>query len=112
MLVPGLGPHRVVGEFIPVQVELVSDEIHDGRRNELARSQQSARVAEHPQLQREAQLVARATPVPHVLKVFVAQGVVAQQIRLTLRKGKQGRSLPACQNDSPSHSLSLDVCKT
>ena len=26
MLVPGLGPHRVVGEFVPVQVELASDE--------------------------------------------------------------------------------------
>ena len=30
MLVPGLGPHRVVGEFVPVQVELASDEIHVG----------------------------------------------------------------------------------
>ena len=36
MLVSGLGPHRVVGEFVPIQVELASDEIHDGRRNELA----------------------------------------------------------------------------
>ena len=42
MLVSGLGPHRVVGEFVPIQVELASDEIHDGRRNELARSQQAA----------------------------------------------------------------------
>ena len=29
MLVPGLGPDRVVGELVPVQVELASDEIHD-----------------------------------------------------------------------------------
>ena len=49
MLVPGLGAHRVVGQLVPVQVELASDEIHDGRRNELARSQQAARVAEHAQ---------------------------------------------------------------
>ena len=42
MLVPGLGPHRVVGELVPNQIELASDEIHDGRRNELARSQQAA----------------------------------------------------------------------
>ena len=54
MLVPSLGPHRVVGEFIPIQVELASDETHDGRRNELARRQQAARVAEHAQLQRDA----------------------------------------------------------
>ena len=67
MLVPGLGPHRVVGEFVPIQVELASDEIHDGRRNELARSQQAARVAEHTQLQREAQLVAGTPPGPDVL---------------------------------------------
>ena len=40
----------VVGQVVPVQVELASDEIHDGRRNELARRQQSARVAEHAQL--------------------------------------------------------------
>ena len=59
MLVPGLGPHRVVGEVVPVQVELASDEIHDGRRHELARSQQATRVAEHAQLQREAQLCCR-----------------------------------------------------
>ena len=25
MLVPGLGPHRVVGELVPVQVELAAD---------------------------------------------------------------------------------------
>ena len=77
MLVPGLGPDRVVGELVPVQVELASDEIHDGRRRELARSQQPARVAEHAQLQREAQLVAGAPPGPDVLQVLVAQGVAA-----------------------------------
>ena len=71
MLVPGLGPHRVVGEVVCVQVELASDEIHDGRRDELARSQQAARVAEHAQLQREAQLVAGAPPGPDVLQVLV-----------------------------------------
>ena len=38
MLVAGLGPHRVIGEFVPVQVELASDEIHDGRGNELSAS--------------------------------------------------------------------------
>ena len=45
----GLGRRRVVGEVVTVQVEveLASDEIHDGRRHELARSQQAARVAEH-----------------------------------------------------------------
>ena len=64
MLVPCLGPHRVVGEFVPIQVELASDEIHDGRRNELTRSKQAARVAEHAQLQREAQLVAGTPPGP------------------------------------------------
>ena len=41
MLVPGLGPHRVVGQFVPVEVELAADEIHHRRRNELARSQQA-----------------------------------------------------------------------
>ena len=64
MLVPGLGPHRVVGELVPVQVELAADETHDGRRHELARNQPAARVAEHAQLQREAQLVAGAPPGP------------------------------------------------
>ena len=92
MLVPGLGPHRVVGQFVPVEVELAADEIHHRRRNELARSQQAARVAEHAQLQ-----------------VFVAQRVVAQQVRLVLREREQGRPLSAGQNGSPSHSLSLAV---
>ena len=91
MLVPGLGPHRVVGELIPVQIDLASDEIHDGRRNELGRNQQAARVAEHAQLQREAQLVAGTPLGSDVLQVFVAQGVVAQQVRLALRQGEQGR---------------------
>ena len=49
---------------------LAADEVHDRRRNELARSQQAARVAEHAQLQREAQLVARA---PARLDVLQAQ---------------------------------------
>ena len=54
MLVPGLGPHRVVAELLPVQVELAADEVHDRRGNELARGQQAARVAEDAQLQRDA----------------------------------------------------------
>ena len=91
---PGLGPDRVVGELVPVQVELASDEIHDGRRHELAGSQQAARVAEHAQLQREAQLVAGASPGPDVLQVLVAQRVVPQQVRLAVRQGEQGRPLP------------------
>ena len=112
VLVPGLGPDRVVGELVPGQVELASDEIHDGRRHELARSQQAARVAEHAQLQREAELVAGAPPHTDVLQVLVAQGVVPQQVRLALRQGEQGRPLPAGQDGSPCHSLSLDVCRT
>ena len=51
-------------------------------------------------------------PAPDVLEVFLAQGVVAQQVRLTWRKGKQGRPLPACQHWSPSHTRSHDVCET
>ena len=108
MLVPGLGPHRVVGQFVPVEVELAADR----RRNELARSQQAARVAEHAQLQREAQLVAGAPSRLDVLQVFVAQRVVAQQVRLVLRERKQGRPLSAGQDGSPSHSSrsqSLDL---
>ena len=112
MLVPGLGPHRVVAELLPVQVELAADEVHDHRGNELARGQQTARVAEDAQLQREAQLVAGTPPDLDVLQVLVAQGVVAQQVRLALRKGKQGRPLPAGQDGSPCHALSLDVCET
>ena len=33
-------------------------------------------------------------------------------VRLTWRKRKQGRPLPACQNGSLRHALLLDVCKT
>ena len=110
MFVPGCGSNRVVGELVPVHVELAPDEIHDGRRHELARSQQAARVAEHAQLQREAQLVAGASPGPDVLKVLVAQGVVAQQVRLALRQGEQGRPLPAGQERfSVPCSQSLDL---
>ena len=69
--------------------------------------QQAARVAEDAQLQREAQLVAVTPPDPDVLQVLVAQRVVAQQVRLALRKGKQGRPLPAGQDGSPCHALSL-----
>ena len=113
MLMPGLGSHRVVGEVVPGQVELATDEIYDGRRNELARGQQAARVAERAELQRETQLVARAPPRPDVEQIFIAQGVVTQQVRLALRKGKQGRPLSARQNHSPSHiSLSSSVCNT
>ena len=43
----GLGPHRIVGELVPVEVELAADETHGGRRHELAGSQQAARLAEH-----------------------------------------------------------------
>ena len=93
MVVPGCGSDRVVGELVPGHVELASDEIHDGRRHELARSQQAARVAEHAQLQGEAQLVAGASPDPDVLKVLVVQGVVAQQVRLALWQGKQSQTV-------------------
>ena len=49
--------------------------------------------------------------VGFVHDLVVINASVAQQVRLALRKGKQGRPLPAYQNGSPSHSLSLDVCK-
>ena len=64
MIVPGLGPHRVVGQLVPVQVELAADEVHDRRRHELARSQQAARVAEHAQLQTIGRLPALCDTVP------------------------------------------------
>ena len=54
-------------------------------------------MAEHAQLQREAKLVAGAPPGPDVLQVLIAQSVVPQQIRLTLRQSEQGRPLPAGQ---------------
>ena len=41
----GLGPHRVVAELLPVQMELAADEVHGRRGNELARGQQAARVS-------------------------------------------------------------------
>ena len=41
-----------------------------------------SRVAEDAQLQREAELVAGTPPDPDVLQILVAQGVVAQQVRL------------------------------
>ena len=50
----GLGPHRVAGEPVPVHAELASDEIQDGRRNELARSQQAAPGRRRPTLTRGA----------------------------------------------------------
>ena len=79
MLMPGLGSHRVVGEVVPGQVELATDEMYNGRRNELPRGQQAARIAQRAELQREAQLVAWAPPRPDI------------EGRLALRKGKQGR---------------------
>ena len=35
-----------------------------------------------------------------------------QQVRLAFRQGEQGRPLPAGQDGSSCHSLSLDVCRT
>ena len=50
MLMPGLGSHRVVGEVVPGQVELATDEMYNGRRNELPRGQQAARIAQRAEL--------------------------------------------------------------
>lgn len=50
--------------------------------------------------------------VPQFAALVEIDGALEGMMRLALRKGKQGRPLPACQNGSPSHSLSLDVCKT
>ena len=47
----------------------------------------------HARLQREAQLVAWTPPGPDVLRVVTAQGVVAPQVRLTWRKGKNRADL-------------------
>ena len=99
MLVPGLGPHRVVAELLPVQMELASDEVHDRRGNELARGQQSTRVAEDAQLQREAELVAGTPPDLDVLQVLVAQGVaprVAEGKTGPTSAGRSGRFSVPC----------------
>ena len=47
---------------------------------------QAPDVEWHAQLQREAQLVARAQSSRDALQVFLTQGVVAQPLRLALRK--------------------------
>ena len=62
------------------------------------------------QLQREAQLVAGTPPGPDVLQVFVAQGVVAQQVRLALRKDTDGNYLAVCQaRETVENGLHLDA---
>ena len=113
MLVPGLGPHRVVGEVVPVHVELASDEIHDGRRHELAgasrrpgwRSTQSCRAK--PSLlwgrRREPMFCTRSSS----LRVYWRSCFAS-------RCGKPNRDelMPARQDGSPCHALSLDVCRT
>ena len=45
VIVAGFGPCRVVREVVPVEAKLAADEVHDRGRHELARSQQTARVA-------------------------------------------------------------------
>ena len=61
MLVPGLGPHRVVGQFVPVHVELATDEIHDRRRNELARSVPAGRRVRRRRGEFERELIRERT---------------------------------------------------
>ena len=78
MLVPGLGPHRVVGQFVPVEVELAAGGNSPG-------ASRRPRVAEHAQLQREAQLVAGAPARLDVLQVDAFAGGVGGQQHLHLR---------------------------
>ena len=107
VIVAGSGPCRVVRELVPVEAQLTADEVHDRARHELARSQQTARVAQDAQLQREAQLVARPPPGVDVLQILVAQRVVPQQVRLAFWQGEQGRPLPAGKNRPVCHRFFL-----
>ena len=96
MLVPGLGPDRVVGEVVPVQVELASDE---NPRRPAARTRPGGPGWRSTHSCRaKPSLFVAASPSPDVQKVLVAQGVVAQQVRVALRQGEQGRPLPAERN--------------
>ena len=47
------------------------------------------------------------SPDPDVLLLFLAQGVVAQQVHRALRKGKQGRPLPASLSERFAEPFSI-----
>ena len=107
VIVASFDPCRVVREVVPVEVKLAADEVHDRARHEFARRQQAPGITQDAQLQRETQLVAGPAPGGDVVQILIAQRVVAQQLRLALGQGEQGRPLSAGQYGPACHRFFL-----
>lgn len=80
MLVAGLEPGGVGDEYLRGGTKLVSDEMQGRLRNDLTRSQQTTRIAQRTQLQREAELVMITAAPADDGQIVVAEGPVPDQV--------------------------------
>src|SRR5208283_6201477 len=93
LLVAGLEPRSVGDECLGDSAELVGNETQCGFRNDLARSQQPARIAQRAQLQREAELVVAAAAPADDGEIVVAECPVPYQVGFGHGQGKQALEL-------------------
>src|SRR3546814_2859903 len=87
--------------------ELGRDEIRYLRRDQLARSEHPARVAQDAQLQREAKTIVGAPALADMPEILIAEGIVPQQLTLIDRQVKQRLALSIGQGHATRHTCSL-----
>src|SRR3546814_19192675 len=91
------------------QAELGRDEIRYLRRDQLARSEHPARVAQDAQLQREAKTIVGAPALADMPEILIAEGIVPQQLTLIDRQVKQR---PARSEAGRGGKAVVSTCRT
>src|SRR3546814_6345849 len=107
MLGPGLRARCMEECIVAGQAELGRDEIRYLRRDQLARSEHPARVAQDAQLQREAKTLVGAPELADMPEILIAEGIVPQQLTLIDRQVNQRLALSIGQGPATRHTCSL-----
>ena len=103
LLLPGLAPYRIGGEFTGGDVDLLGDEIQCRLREDLARPEQAARISKGTELQGIAKPVATPTASRDGDQIRLVQGPVTDEVGFRPRQGEETFQLRIGEQAASGH---------
>ncbi len=103
VLAPGLLPLSVLAPTFDIDLDLVGDQLQQGRKRWLIDAKDDTRKTQVAELHGEAQPVGRAAPLPDDGQVAFAERVVTDQVILGIRQRQQAFPLGGGQDGTTRH---------
>jgi hypothetical protein len=107
VLAPSLFPLSVLAPALNADLELVGDQLQQGRERRLIDAKDDAGKTQVAELHGEAQPVGRAAPLPDDGQVAFAERVVTDQLILGVRQRQQAFALGGGQDRTAGHAVSF-----